>query len=207
MGHVGQEVRRLRIERNMNQAQLAVAIGTGPSAISEIENGRRDPGAGTLRKLAGALGVEVGDLFPKAQAPLLLEEASAAPFRADELPGLQPTRERQGMSRDELAFRTGIPAPEIEALEDGRRPPEPGTVELLADALSCFKGDLVLPAAVMEAVRAREAEENERIARELEKLTTNDIRALKLASPAFRKLSEAYRKGAGRPNGEQQVSG
>ena len=63
------EVKRLRREREWNQTELAYHAGLAPSVISQIENGKRDPTARTLRKLAEALGVEVGDLFPKPQAP------------------------------------------------------------------------------------------------------------------------------------------
>jgi transcriptional regulator with XRE-family HTH domain len=63
------EVKRLRKEREWNQTELAYHAGLAPSVISQIENGKRDPTARTLRKLAEALGVEVGDLFPKPQAP------------------------------------------------------------------------------------------------------------------------------------------
>lgn len=71
------EVKRLRQEREWNQTELAYHAGLAPSVISQIENGKRDPSARTLRKLADALGVEVGDLFPKAQARLPLEVPSS----------------------------------------------------------------------------------------------------------------------------------
>ena len=64
------EVKRLRLAREWNQTELAFHAGLAPSVISEIENGKRDPSARTLRKLAGALEVDVADLFPKGQAPL-----------------------------------------------------------------------------------------------------------------------------------------
>lgn len=70
-----QEVRRLRQERGWNQSELAFRSRLAPSVISQIENGKRDPSAGTLKKLAKALEVEVADLFPKAQSPLPFEEA------------------------------------------------------------------------------------------------------------------------------------
>jgi transcriptional regulator with XRE-family HTH domain len=73
------EVKRLRQEREWNQTELAYHAGLAPSVISQIENGKRDPSARTLRKLAAALGVEVGDLFPKAQAPLPTGLANADP--------------------------------------------------------------------------------------------------------------------------------
>src|SRR5829696_9963048 len=68
------ELRRLRLARGWNQTELAFHAGLAPSVISQIENGKRNPSARTLEKLATALDIEVGDLFPKAQAPLPLEE-------------------------------------------------------------------------------------------------------------------------------------
>jgi transcriptional regulator with XRE-family HTH domain len=73
------EVRRLRQAKEWNQAELAFHAGLAPSVISEIETGKRDPSAGTLRKLANALEVDVPDLFGrsedlKAQAPLPFDE-------------------------------------------------------------------------------------------------------------------------------------
>ena len=72
---VGREIRRLREARGWSQAKLAGDTGMGVSGISQIETGARNPSAVTLWKIAGALGVEVGDLFPKAQSPLPFEEA------------------------------------------------------------------------------------------------------------------------------------
>jgi len=70
MYEVGREVRRLREGRGWNQAKLAVEAGMAPSAVNQIENGKRSPSATSLTKLADALGVEVRDLFPLEQAPL-----------------------------------------------------------------------------------------------------------------------------------------
>jgi transcriptional regulator with XRE-family HTH domain len=65
-----EEVRRLRQERGWTQTELAFYSGLAPSVISQIETGKRDPSASTLRKLAKALGVEVRDLFPLEQPRL-----------------------------------------------------------------------------------------------------------------------------------------
>ncbi len=70
MSDVGQEIRRLREARGWGQAKLAVEAGVAVSGVSQIENGRRNANSSTLIKLAGALGVEVADLFPKAEEPL-----------------------------------------------------------------------------------------------------------------------------------------
>lgn len=75
MAHVGGQIRLLREEKGWTQPRLSVETGLAVSGISQIENGRRNPNAATLAKLARALGVEVADLFPKAEAPLPSEEA------------------------------------------------------------------------------------------------------------------------------------
>lgn len=71
---VGREIRRRREAKGWSQAKLAAAADMGVSGVSQIETGTRNPSAITLEKLAGALGIEVADLFPKAQAPLSLED-------------------------------------------------------------------------------------------------------------------------------------
>jgi transcriptional regulator with XRE-family HTH domain len=75
MGEVGKEIRRLREAKGWGQTKLAAAADMAVSGVSQIENGHRNPNSATLIKLAGALGVEVADLFPKGQDPLPLEEA------------------------------------------------------------------------------------------------------------------------------------
>jgi transcriptional regulator with XRE-family HTH domain len=70
-----EKLRRLRKQRGLTQAKLAVQAGLDPSSLSQIETGARQPNTRTLEKLAGVLGVEVVDLFPKAQgAPRSLEQ-------------------------------------------------------------------------------------------------------------------------------------
>jgi transcriptional regulator with XRE-family HTH domain len=64
------ELTRLREERGLSQQGLADASGVNKATINQIERGRRSPNARTLDKLAAALGVEIGDFFPLAQAPL-----------------------------------------------------------------------------------------------------------------------------------------
>src|SRR5829696_3500954 len=111
------ELRRLRQARGWNQTELACHAGLAPSVISQIENGKRNPSARTLDKLATALNVEVGDLFPKAQAPLPLEEdpeQRGAPFveawasyvlrRAEEWKEALPEEGEQPFAKPQLAL-------------------------------------------------------------------------------------------------------
>jgi len=67
--NIGHNVRRLREAKGWNQTELGFRADTSPSIISLIENGKRNPSTNTLAKIAGALGVEAADLFPKAPAP------------------------------------------------------------------------------------------------------------------------------------------
>jgi|SRR5918995_3191177 transcriptional regulator with XRE-family HTH domain len=71
---IGEEIRRRRREKGLTGVQLAAKAGMAPSAISQIETGRRSPHSASVMKLAAALECEVADLYPKApQVPLPLE--------------------------------------------------------------------------------------------------------------------------------------
>ena len=52
-------LRQFREKRNLTQAELAKRSGLGQAMISLLENGDRQPGWGTIRKLAMALEVGV----------------------------------------------------------------------------------------------------------------------------------------------------
>jgi transcriptional regulator with XRE-family HTH domain len=74
-----EELRRLRKEKGWSQTRLAQESGVDRATINQAEGGRRSPTIATLEELATALGVEVADFFPKAQASLPLEEGGASP--------------------------------------------------------------------------------------------------------------------------------
>jgi transcriptional regulator with XRE-family HTH domain len=64
-------LRRLRAERRLTQLQLAERAGVSKEAIHTYESGRKRPRRGTMRLLAGALGVPVV-VLSGADAPLPL---------------------------------------------------------------------------------------------------------------------------------------
>lgn len=64
-------VRRLRRDAGLTQAELADRAGTSQPAIAAYEAGRKSPSLATLRRLAGAAGLEVVVDF---QRPLTREE-------------------------------------------------------------------------------------------------------------------------------------
>jgi transcriptional regulator with XRE-family HTH domain len=76
---IGEEIRRRRQEKGLTGVELAARASMAPSAVSQIETGKRTPNSASVIKLAEALGCEVADLYPKAaQVPL--------PFNQSEKP-------------------------------------------------------------------------------------------------------------------------
>ena len=57
--HIGERVRTIRKRRALTQAELAEAANLSVDTISKVENGLHEPRPPTVRKLAGALQVEV----------------------------------------------------------------------------------------------------------------------------------------------------
>jgi transcriptional regulator with XRE-family HTH domain len=56
-------LKKTRLDRGYSQRALAERSGVSPATIYELENGRRRANPSTLRKLADALDVSVGDLL------------------------------------------------------------------------------------------------------------------------------------------------
>ena len=56
---VGENVRRIRLEKGLTQEQLAERSGFGQQYISDLERGRRNPTIVSLYELANALGISL----------------------------------------------------------------------------------------------------------------------------------------------------
>src|SRR6201994_4648938 len=65
---LGQRLRHLRRSRGLTLAELGERVGRAPSALSLLENGRREPKLSVLEDLARALSVPVEELLRR-QAP------------------------------------------------------------------------------------------------------------------------------------------
>lgn len=76
---IGEEVRRLRIERGLSQQELAERMGLPQSVIARLEAGGVEPRLSTLDRVAQVLGVELAVHF----APRGAEDASATPSSAE----------------------------------------------------------------------------------------------------------------------------
>jgi transcriptional regulator with XRE-family HTH domain len=60
---LGERIKALRLERELQQRQLAEKAELTPSMVSQIESGRLTPSLHTLGKIAAALSVPIAALF------------------------------------------------------------------------------------------------------------------------------------------------
>jgi putative transcriptional regulator len=64
-----EELKAIRLRHGLSQVDLSKRSGVAQNTISDIETGRRNPRPSTLRKLAKALDVVVGDFYPETSGP------------------------------------------------------------------------------------------------------------------------------------------
>src|SRR5437870_12969793 len=85
----GQRMRHLRRARGLTLAELGRRVGRAPSALSLLENGRREPKLSLIESLARALSVAPEELLRhqppsrRAQLEIMLEEVQRDPVYAD----------------------------------------------------------------------------------------------------------------------------
>src|SRR5579863_8167211 len=92
----GQRLRHLRRTRGLTLSELGERVDRAPSALSLIENGRREPKLSLIEQLAAALSVPVSDLLSRqppsrrAQLEIALADAQQDPsYRRLGLPQLK----------------------------------------------------------------------------------------------------------------------
>src|SRR6266849_443331 len=85
----GQRLRHLRRASSLTLAELGTRVGRAPSALSLLENGRREPKLSLIDALAKALSVPAEELLRhqppsrRAQLEIAVEEAQREPLYAD----------------------------------------------------------------------------------------------------------------------------
>lgn len=118
----------LRGQKNLTQQELGEAAGISPSQISRYEAGLAMPRKTVMRKLADALCVTVEDLLgTPAKAPLRIYEGFSS--------RLVDLRSARGVTRAQLAERSGIETEVITKLELGEILPLEEDVIALSQAL------------------------------------------------------------------------
>jgi len=60
---LGQNLKKIRIQKKMSQGDIARALNVDRGYISTIENGKKNPTLATIEKIANALGVGVDVLL------------------------------------------------------------------------------------------------------------------------------------------------
>lgn len=62
--HYGKKIKIARVTADLNQSQLAKAVGLQQAALSKLEMGQREITVSQLMEFAKALNVEAKDLLP-----------------------------------------------------------------------------------------------------------------------------------------------
>jgi transcriptional regulator with XRE-family HTH domain len=60
---LGKKIRRLRIEKGLNQEALAFEAGINKNYLSDLERGSRNPTIAVIQKIATALETPLSELF------------------------------------------------------------------------------------------------------------------------------------------------
>ena len=60
---LGENLKKLRIKKDISQIELARMLSVDRSFVSNIENGKNNPTLSTITSLAKALGVSSGELL------------------------------------------------------------------------------------------------------------------------------------------------
>ena len=60
---LGENLKKMRIKKDISQIELARILGVDRSFVSNIENGKNNPTLSTITSLAKALGVSTNELL------------------------------------------------------------------------------------------------------------------------------------------------
>jgi transcriptional regulator with XRE-family HTH domain len=130
-----EQIRELRMDRGLNQAILAGKVGVTQPTISNWESGKTSPSDRQIHLLRDVLGT--GDL-------------STAPAQYGEW--LSSTRIEKGLSRNELAAKSNVSAPQIFNIETGSTAnPRATTRKKLEKALGTDSPEKLVKAVEQEA--------------------------------------------------------
>jgi len=188
------EVRELH---GWSQKKLAEESGVSRDSISNYETGHRDAWPATAKKLADALGVEIADLREPSRDP-------PAGLEIPKLLGLDVALRRHGMGRGELAYRAGMTPGELFDYEVGAKKPDEEIVTRLADALGCFRAELIFAPEQAEDYLAEERQQNAVIRNKADEWL-QEMREELVRNPVYLRTHERMKEGF-RKEGERRAS-
>ncbi|WP_151525194.1 XRE family transcriptional regulator [Serinicoccus kebangsaanensis] len=109
---VGRRIRHHRRAAGLTLADVAARVELSTSALSLIENGRREARASTLERIAGALGLDLGALLtggaPSRRAALEVRWERAQRAEGFQTLGIPPVRVGPGLPDDALEALVGL---------------------------------------------------------------------------------------------------
>lgn len=122
---VGERIKQIRKDKGLTQDELAQKLGISRAAMGQFEKESSHPRAGTLQKIADALGVPVYE------------------FSLNEGERIKMIRESRGLSQKELGDKTGLTSTQIAQIEDLSLRPSNHLIFRLATALNVQYSALV----------------------------------------------------------------
>lgn len=141
---LGRRIRHLRKAASLTLEELSERVGTVPSQLSLIENGRREPKISVLSKIASALGTTMDDLLStapanrRAELEIELEKYQRGPLYSSL--GLPSVKISPRTSMDVLEALVGLQRELERRLEEQAATPEEArraNVELRKEMRSC----------------------------------------------------------------------
>ncbi len=84
---VGETLRAFRLRQRRTLREVSASARVSLGYLSEVERGQKEPSSELLAAIAGALDVELSDLFAEVSSLLRREEKLAAGSRLSTLPG------------------------------------------------------------------------------------------------------------------------
>jgi len=130
----GEQIRKLREERNYSLEELANKSGISVSYLSEIERGNKRPSLATIERLSAALNVSTRQFLDH-----IREEGVNLGER------IRAHREEKGLSLKELAQRAGISYSYLCEIEKGLVLPSVRSLRKIASGLKAPLKDLMSP--------------------------------------------------------------
>lgn len=131
---VGNQIRMLREQRKLSQQALASNSGISRNTLSLIERGQTSPTVNTLKRLAGALSVDINAFFQP------FEEANIVLTKADQRPHI--LLDHGAMADLGLGMHEQLVTPLLLQLEAGARSGQPLTHDG-QDFIFCLSGEIL----------------------------------------------------------------
>lgn len=66
--YVTRKIKKIRLEKNISQTELAAAAEMSQPFLANVENGKKEPSTMTLIRIANALNISPREFFPESES-------------------------------------------------------------------------------------------------------------------------------------------